>query len=298
MAPPDERQSMLFSATLDKISRRIAIQYLNDAEFITLTPDQLTVDTITQELYRVKSHIKDNLLLGILKKEKPRNALIFTNMRHVAQKLARIISLNGFPCRYLSGDLPQAKRLQVMDGFMAGKFPFLVATDVAARGLHIDDLEMVINYDLPQDSENYVHRIGRTARAGNTGKAVSFACEKFGGHLGPIESYIGMRIPEKTAGIEMFARDESLEHEARAKGRGTGHRRSNPHPRDRKSRFPRSSGAEGGRPLNGRQTDTPRPKPGDRFSSPEQRLLSPSNRHSEGRPSLGPPPDARAPKRA
>ena len=219
MAPPTARQSMLFSATLNRISRNIANEHLNDPAFIELTPEQLTVDTITQKLYRVKSHIKPNLLLGILQRLKPRNALIFTNMRHSASRLAKKLELNGFRCRHLSGELPQSQRLRIIDDFMAGKFAYLVATDVAARGLHIDDLEMVINYDLPEDIENYVHRIGRTARAGNTGQAVSFACEKFGKHLEAIESFIGMSIPVETAGIDLFATDNGLEHELRERRR-------------------------------------------------------------------------------
>jgi len=213
MTPPRVRQSMLFSATLNRVSRKIAADYLNRPDFIELTPEKLTVDTITQELYHVKSHIKANLLLGILEKEKPRNALIFVNMRHSAFKLAKKLDRNGFRCRHLSGDLPQGTRQRIIDDFMAGKLPFLVATDVAARGLHIDGLEMVVNYDLPQDSENYVHRIGRTARAGNSGKAVSFACEKFSENLYGIEKFMGTRIPERTAGVELFATDRSLEFE-------------------------------------------------------------------------------------
>ncbi len=223
--PPDARQSMLFSATLNRLSQRVAIAYLNNPEFITLTPEQLTVDTVTQELYHVKSHIKANLLLGILENEKPRNALIFMNMRHTAAALARTLRLNGLRCRYLSGDLPQSKRLKVIDEFMEGKFPYLVATDVAARGIHVEGLEMVVNYDLPQDSENYVHRIGRTARAGKAGKAISFACEKFGGHLEAIESFLGSPIPVRTATIEMFARDKSLEYEANERTKHGGRRR-------------------------------------------------------------------------
>jgi ATP-dependent RNA helicase RhlB len=257
------RQSMLFSATLGRLSQRVAVAYMNHPVFITLTPDQLTVDTVNQELYRVKSHIKTNLLLGILQKEAPRNALIFTNMRHSAARLARTLRLNDLSCRYLSGDLPQSQRLRIIDDFMAGKFPFLVATDVASRGLHIEGLEMVVNYDLPQDSENYVHRIGRTARAGNVGKAVSFACEKFGEHLGPIESFLGMKIPVRTASIDLYARDKSLEREARdrprrsergrragspsSSGRKTGSRRG-PSSRDRKRDSSAGKGQRGRRP--------------------------------------------------
>jgi ATP-dependent RNA helicase RhlB len=219
MVPRTSRQSMLFSATLNRISRRIASEHLHDPAFIELTPDQLTVDTITQKLYRVKSHIKPNLLLGILHRQKPRNALIFTNMRHSAARLAKKLELNGYRCHHLSGDLPQSQRLRIIDDFMSGKFSYLVATDVAARGLHIDDLEMVINYDLPQDFENYVHRVGRTARAGNSGQAISFACEKFGKHLEAIESFIGMTIPVEEAGIDMFATDNGLEYELKEKRR-------------------------------------------------------------------------------
>jgi ATP-dependent RNA helicase RhlB len=241
LPPVGRRQSMLYSATLNKLSRAVAVKFMNGPVFISLTPEQLTVDTITQELYHVKSHIKANLLLGILERERPRNALIFTNMRHHAARLARILTLNGYRCRYLSGDLPQSQRLRIIDDFMAGKFPYLVATDVAARGLHIEGLEMVINYDLPEDNENYVHRIGRTARAGNVGKAVSFACEKFGGHLEPIESFIGMKIPAKPVSIDMFARDKSLEYEAQHPVRPGSHAGG------RSRSGPRSGGGRNGR---------------------------------------------------
>jgi ATP-dependent RNA helicase RhlB len=220
MTSPRVRQSMLFSATLSRISRKVAMDYMNRPEFIELTPENLTVDTITQEIYHVKSHIKLNLLLGILRKENPRNALIFVNMRHSAFKLAKKLELNGFRARHISGDLPQSTRLKVIDDFMAGRFAILVATDVAARGLHIQGLEMVVNYDLPQEYENYVHRIGRTARAGNTGKAVSLACEKYLENLFGIENFIKMRIPEKTASMDMFATDQSLEYAPEKRGRG------------------------------------------------------------------------------
>jgi len=207
MPKSSDRQSMLFSATLNRLSRKIAAEYLNRPAIIELTPEHLTVGTVSQELYHVKSHIKANLLLGILVNEKPRNALIFTNMRHSASHLAKKLASNGLSCRSLTGDLPQSERLKVIADFTAGKFPFLVATDVAARGLHIDKLEMVINYDLPQDIENYVHRIGRTARAGNSGRAISLACEKYRNQLDDIESFIGMKIPVQTAGVELFATD-------------------------------------------------------------------------------------------
>jgi ATP-dependent RNA helicase RhlB len=211
MPDRQHRQSMLFSATLNKLSRRVAEAYLHEPAFIEVTPQQLTVDTISQELYRVGSHIKLNLLLGLLQRRAPRNALIFTNMKHTAFLLSKQLQANGFRAKFLSGDLAQSERLQIIEDFMAGRFPILVATDVASRGLHIDDLEMVINYDVPQDCENYVHRIGRTARAGATGLAITLASEKTADHIEAIEKFIGQKIPVLPVTGDMFARDMSLE---------------------------------------------------------------------------------------
>jgi ATP-dependent RNA helicase RhlB len=211
MPDRENRQSMLFSATLNKLSRRVAEAYLNAPTFIEVTPEQLTVDTISQELYRIGSHIKLNLLLGLLEKRGPKNALIFTNMKHTAFLVAKQLQANGHRAKFLSGDLPQSERLKIIDDFMAGRFPLLVATDVASRGLHIDDLEMVINYDIPQDCENYVHRIGRTARAGATGLAITLASEKTADHLEAIEKFIGQKIPVLPVTDDLFARDLSLE---------------------------------------------------------------------------------------
>jgi len=233
MLPPrTARQSMLFSATLDRRSRRIAQGQMNDPAYIELTPDQLTVDTVTQRLYAVKSHIKPNLLLGILRREDPRSALIFTNQRHQAASLARTLQRNGFDTQYLSGDLAQSQRLKIIGDFMAGKFPILVATDVAARGLDIEDLDLVVNYDLPEDAESYVHRIGRTARMGKTGMAISLACEKFGEHAMAIERLIGMKIPVEQPTMDMYETDEGYEarhprsYDDRRSGGGGGRRPS------------------------------------------------------------------------
>jgi ATP-dependent RNA helicase RhlB len=226
MPPRQARQNMLFSATLNRVSRKIAVEHMNHPAFLEITPEQLTVDTIFQELYYVKSHIKMNLMLGILKAQAPQNALIFTNMRYVAFRLSKKLQRNGFRSRHLTGDLPQSQRLKIIEEFMAGKFALLVATDVAARGLHIDNLDMVINYDLPQDRENYVHRIGRTARAGNSGKAISLASEGTADHLEAIESFIGMKIPVQTADIDLFATDMSLGFNPRNKPRNGGSRKN------------------------------------------------------------------------
>ncbi|MCJ7580187.1 MAG: C-terminal helicase domain-containing protein [Candidatus Aminicenantes bacterium] len=136
-------------------------------------------------------------------------ALIFTNTRHVAFRLAQKLKANGFRSQHLTGELPQNQRLKVIDDFKKGKISLLVATDVAARGLHIDNLDMVFNYDIPQDCENYVHRIGRTARAGNKGKAVTLACEGTASHLQSIEKFIKMKIPVQPENFALIANDRS-----------------------------------------------------------------------------------------
>ncbi|MGA2362283.1 MAG: DEAD/DEAH box helicase [Candidatus Aminicenantales bacterium] len=245
MPERSRRQSMLFSATLNRISRLMAAEYLNRPVSIEVTPEQLTVDTITQELYHVKSHIKLNLLLGLLQRNAPRNVLIFANMRHHAFRLAKELEANGYRAFHLTGDLPQKDRLRVIQNFMAGKFPILVATDVAARGLHIDDLEMVINYDIPQDFENYVHRIGRTARAGKGGKAITLASEGTSEHLEAIERFIGMKIPVKPVTDDLFARDLSLEKMPK-QGWGKGPRPAGGRPHRRTSSGPGRSYGRGG----------------------------------------------------
>ena len=148
-------------------------------------------------------------------------------------RLSKKLQYNGFRSRHLTGEIPQRQRLRIIDDFMAGKFPLLVATDVAARGLQIDNLDMVINYDLPLDCENYVHRIGRTARAGNSGKAISLASEGTAKQLDAIESFMGMKIPVLEANIDNFTRDKSQELESQRYARNRPkHHRAGIHPRN------------------------------------------------------------------
>jgi ATP-dependent RNA helicase RhlB len=220
--PRQRRQTMLFSATLSEPAMRIARDNMNRPEHIEITPEQVTVDTITQELYHVGSREKFSLLLGILKREKPRSVLFFTNMKVDAERLCHRLVGNGYRCEFLTGDLPQSRRLRIINDFKSGRVFFLVATDVAARGLHIDDLDMVVNFDLPADSENYVHRIGRTARAGKNGKAVSLACERYVSNLDPIEKLIHMKIPAIFAEEHMFLRDKSRGMDVRSTTRPRG----------------------------------------------------------------------------
>ena len=209
MPDSSERMTMLFSATLNTRVWQVSWEYMNDPVEILMNPEQLTVDEITQELYHVSRDEKVNLLLGILKKEEPENVLIFSNTKSGAYDLAQRLSHNGYPCRFIIGDLPQKKRIKVIDQLKGGELKYLVATDVAARGLHVDDLSLVVNYDLPEDPENYVHRIGRTARAGNTGKAISLACERFVYGLEAIEKLIDAKIPVKSVDDDLIVEDKS-----------------------------------------------------------------------------------------
>ncbi len=209
MPPKSKRQTMLFSATLNYEVRKMAYEYMNEPELVELSPDRITVDTIEQKLYHVGSNEKINLLLGILKKQQPRNAIIFTNTKRMAHEVAVRLEKNGIACEYIIGDLPQSKRLKIIENIKSGKLCFLVATDVASRGLHIDDLELVINYDLPENSESYVHRIGRTARVGKGGKAISLVCEKYVYGLDAIEAYTKTKIPVEWADEELYVEDAS-----------------------------------------------------------------------------------------
>lgn len=195
MRPVSERQTMLFSATLSTRVRNLAWSYMNSPEEIEVQPEEITVNKIQQELYHISKDEKFGLFLKVLAKENPENALIFTNTKAKSVELCKRLILNGYKAEYLMGDMPQKKRLSTIDRMKDGKIKFLVATDVAARGLQIDDLQLVVNYDIPEDFENYVHRIGRTARAGKTGKSITFADEEYIYGLEAIENYIQMKIP-------------------------------------------------------------------------------------------------------
>jgi ATP-dependent RNA helicase RhlB len=190
-----ERQTMLFSATLSTKVRNLAWSFMNEPAEIEVNPEEITVKAITQELFHVAKDEKFSLFLQLLKKENPENCLVFTNTKARCIEVSKRLSLNGYPTKYLMGDLPQSKRLQTIDRMKEGKIRFLVATDVAARGLQIDDLELVVNYDIPDDFENYVHRIGRTARAGKSGKSITFADEEYVFNLEAVENFIQMKIP-------------------------------------------------------------------------------------------------------
>jgi ATP-dependent RNA helicase RhlB len=243
--PPDKRQTMLFSATLNAWVKNLAWEYTKSPREIEIKPETVTVDEVDQILYHVHSDDKMKFLLGILERDNPESAIIFCNTKRYTEVVAKRLDINGIDCEFIMGDLPQSRRLKIIEDLKAGKTRFLVATDVAARGLDIDDLAMVINYDLPVEAENYVHRIGRTARAGKTGKAVSLASEQDVYELPSIERYIGKKIPtavvdeslmgqDKSAGMRVSANnydDRGRRDDRGRNSRGRNNRRTGPLPR-------------------------------------------------------------------
>lgn len=204
-----KRQTMLFSATLNTMVKNLAWEYTLDPEEITIESENITVSEIDQELFHVSSDDRMKLLLGILKNENPETIIIFCNTKKKCEIISKRLVLNGIQSEFIIGDLPQKKRLQVINDFKQGKIRCLVATDVAARGIDVSDLSMVINYELPNEAENYVHRIGRTARAGKSGKAYSFCCEQDVYNLPAVERYIEIKIPAQVATEDLFEEDKS-----------------------------------------------------------------------------------------
>ncbi|MEX0733161.1 MAG: DEAD/DEAH box helicase [Steroidobacteraceae bacterium] len=192
---PEYRLNMLFSATLSHRVLELAYEHMNDPELIRIEPERITAERVRQVIYYPAMEEKAALLVHLLRTDAATRTLVFVNTKRLAERLERLLRANGIVAAAMSGDVPQRKRMRMLREFHDGKLAALVATDVAARGLHIPDVSHVFNYDLPQDPEDYVHRIGRTARAGAAGDAVSFGCEQFVESLPDIEAFIGHRIP-------------------------------------------------------------------------------------------------------
>ena len=195
MPKPGKRLNMLFSATLSYRVMELAYEHMNDPVLVKINPEKITADNVNQTLYHVANNEKIPLLIGLLKCTKTTRTIVFVNTKKVAEKVWSYLEGNEIHAAVLSGDVPQKKRQRLFSEFSTGDLKVLVATDLAARGLHIPDVSHVFNYDLPQNAEDYVHRIGRTARAGASGDAVSFACEDYVYSLMDIESFIGYQIP-------------------------------------------------------------------------------------------------------
>lgn len=207
MSPYNMRQSMLFSATLSNRVLELCYEHMNMPEQFTLTPERVTVEQVEQEIYHVGTSEKIGLLFGMLKSDPDGRYLIFCNTKAAAERLARLLQANDYNTAAITGDLPQKRRMKVLSQFKEGTLAILIATDVASRGLHIEGVTHVINFDLPQDPENYVHRIGRTARAGSHGKAITLACEEYVHSLPDIEDYIRQKIPVMPQTDEMIVTD-------------------------------------------------------------------------------------------
>lgn len=262
MSSYDKRQSMLFSATLNFRVMELCYEHMNDPIPIKIEPEKIVVDQVKQVLYHVGKQEKLNLLLGLLKSETPGKTLIFTNMKSTAERLEMQLQYNDYDARQISGDLHQKKRIKVLQQFTEGEIDILIATDVASRGLHIDDITHVINYDVPQDPEDYIHRIGRTARAGRDGDAITFACEDYAEHLMAIEDTLKKKIPVEWPGDDLFLEPKEgmpVYKRRRPSGPPGGNRRGS------SSNGRRPRGSSGGGPSSSnrqRRPSAPRRRPG------------------------------------
>lgn len=191
---PTKRQGMLFSATLSYRVLELAYEHMNSPELVRIEPEQITAKSVNQSAFYPANEQKYSLLIGLLRTKNPKRSIIFVNTKKAGELVSAYLSANGFAPGVLSGDVPQKKRQWLLEQFQGTALDILIATDVAARGLHIPEVTHVFNFDLPQDVEDYVHRIGRTARLGSQGEAISLACEKYVYSLPEIEKFVGQKI--------------------------------------------------------------------------------------------------------
>ena len=237
LPPAGKRQTMLFSATLEPEILRLADRWLVDPVSVEAEPEHVVTDLIDQRFYAVLGSQKIAMLLWLLKNEPYDRMIIFGNWKHRNAELTEELRSYGVECEMLSGDIPQNKRIRILDAFKEGKCRIIVATDVAARGIHVDGISHVINFDLPEQAEDYVHRIGRTGRAGKKGTAISFVCEFGAFNLPEIEKYAEMEVKTIQPEEECFVLPERVkslksvkeEHSARKNGGHSSGRR--PHRR-------------------------------------------------------------------
>jgi len=243
----DRRQTLLFSATLTGEITRLAAQWTRNSVTVEIEPEQIAVDTVEQVVYIVTTVDKFALLFNFIHRQNLERVLIFCNRRDEVRRLATMLTRHGINCSTLSGDIPQKKRIRRLEAFKTGKIRILVATDVAGRGIHIEGMDHVINFTLPRDPEDYVHRIGRTGRAGATGTSVSFADEKESFYIPAIEEFIEQKLSCIAPKEEWLTMPEPILQRKKRKSRPkktsvpTGQGKSRPRPRPKKKR-PRSSG--------------------------------------------------------
>jgi ATP-dependent RNA helicase RhlB len=271
---PELRLNMLFSATLSHRVLELAYEHMNDPQLVRIEPDKMTVDQVRQVIYYPSNDEKPRLLVGLLKHMDPRRSMVFVNTRRAAEHIEQLLRANGINGEAISGDVPQRKRLRMLRDFHEGTLAVLIGTDVASRGLHIPDVSHIFNYDLPQDPEDYVHRIGRTARAGAEGDAISFGCEEYVMSLPDIEAYISRKLPVVPVPVEMLF--EIVE----------------PHYQRSHARPPHRGGGGGGGGRGGSSGGS-RGGSGSRRPPPRKREGSPSpRRHEAASPPPQPAPSA------
>ncbi|MBI3636373.1 MAG: DEAD/DEAH box helicase [Candidatus Rokubacteria bacterium] len=277
LPPHDQRQSFLFSATLSFRVLELTWEFMNNPAQISVTPSQKTAERVEQSLFHVSREEKFPLLLGLFRREGGDRILIFTNTREEARRLEDRLGRNGWEARALTGDVDQKRRLRTLNEFKEGLLPVLVATDVASRGLHIEAVSHVVNWDLPDDAEDYVHRIGRTARAGAGGKAISLVDEASALRIEAIEKFIGQKIPVEWVEDDLIVAEIMPTAEERRR-----------YAAERRARLD----ARGGPPGRGGRGSDRRGGAGDRR---EHRHGGPRPSHSTAPSSPAPPPPSPAP---
>jgi ATP-dependent RNA helicase RhlB len=267
LPPYNKRQSMLFSATLAPRVLELTYEFMNLPEEVVVSPDKLLVDEVEQILYHVGSDEKIPLLLGFLKRGEMERVLIFANTKAQVMRVADRLNANGYKARAITGDFTQSKRESILRQFKEGKVNILAATDVASRGLHVEDISHVVNFDVPQDREEYVHRIGRTARAGKSGKAITLASERDAHNLEPIQEMLGQQIPVSWLEDDMMVPDKGP---SRKPSSGERTKRSRPpRPKQKKGEAqpPRPKEKRSEQPA-AKSKSTPRRRPRRRKKSP------------------------------
>ncbi len=248
MPPPEKRLNLLFSATLSYKVTELAYEYMNNPVLVRIESEEVTSKAINQYAYCPANEQKIPLLLGLLNHLQPQRCIVFINTKRSAEQLDDYLKANGHKTALLSGDVQQEKRQKLLNDFQENRVHLLIATDVAARGLHIADVSHVINYDLPQDVEDYVHRIGRTARFGASGEAISFICEEYAYSMPDIEQYIGEKVPVQIITPEILAENvikpEKREHKEHNSSQGRHNPRSSQRQKPRKPSIKPASAPE------------------------------------------------------
>jgi len=279
---PEKRLNMLFSATLSPRVLEMAYEHMNNPVKVEIAADTRGADRVEQWVYYPANDEKVPLLVGLLQKFKPERSIVFVNTKRNAEMIDDYFRSNGIDAVMISGDVRQNKRQRFLEEFEQGKHQVLIATDVAARGLHIDDVTHVFNFDLPQSQEDYVHRIGRTARAGASGESHSFACEDTAFYLPDIEQYIGSKIPMADVTADLLPTLNKRQRIERDRVQGHATKRGGPKPSGnaasrgrRKPAAKKSAEAEGG---------NSQPKPAASAEPVANKAPAPTSAEADGAP--------------